>query len=33
MMPMMMLIMNGVMLLIVWVGGHQVDAGTTQSAT
>ena len=30
MMPVMMLIMNGVMLLIVWVGAHQVDAGTTQ---
>jgi ATP-binding cassette, subfamily B, multidrug efflux pump len=30
MMPMMMLLMNGVMLLIVWVGSHQVDAGTTQ---
>jgi ATP-binding cassette subfamily B multidrug efflux pump len=30
MMPMMMLLMNGVMILIVWVGGHQVDAGTTQ---
>jgi ATP-binding cassette, subfamily B, multidrug efflux pump len=30
MMPMMMLLMNGVMLLIVWVGAHQVDAGTTQ---
>jgi ATP-binding cassette subfamily B protein len=29
MMPMMMLMMNGVMLLIVWVGGYQVDAGTT----
>ena len=29
-MPAMMLIMNGVMLLIIWVGGHQVDAGTTQ---
>jgi ATP-binding cassette subfamily B multidrug efflux pump len=30
MMPMMMLIMNGVMLLIVWVGAHQVDIGTMQ---
>jgi ATP-binding cassette subfamily B multidrug efflux pump len=30
MMPMMMLLMNGVMRLIVWVGAHQVDAGTTQ---
>ena len=30
MMPAMMLIMNGVMLLIIWVGAHQVDAGTTQ---
>ncbi len=30
MMPVMMFIMNGVMLLIVWVGAHQVDAGTTQ---
>jgi ATP-binding cassette subfamily B multidrug efflux pump len=30
MMPMMMLLMNGVMILIVWVGAHQVDAGTTQ---
>jgi ATP-binding cassette subfamily B protein len=30
MMPMMMLLMNGVMLLIVWVGAHQVSAGTTQ---
>jgi ATP-binding cassette subfamily B multidrug efflux pump len=29
MMPMMMLMMNGVMLLIIWVGGYQVDAGTT----
>jgi ATP-binding cassette, subfamily B, multidrug efflux pump len=27
MMPMMMLIMNGVMLLIIWVGAHQVDMG------
>jgi ATP-binding cassette, subfamily B, multidrug efflux pump len=30
MMPFMMLVMNGVMLLIVWVGGHQVANGTTQ---
>ncbi len=30
MMPVMMLLMNGVMLLIVWVGAHQVDAGSTQ---
>ncbi len=30
MMPMMMLIMNGVMLSIVWVGAHQVDMGTMQ---
>jgi ATP-binding cassette, subfamily B, multidrug efflux pump len=30
MMPFMMLVMNGVMLLIVWVGAHQVDVGTTQ---
>ncbi len=30
MMPVMMLIMNGVMLLIILVGSHQVDAGTTQ---
>jgi ATP-binding cassette subfamily B multidrug efflux pump len=29
-MPAMMLIMNGSMLLIIWVGGHQVGAGTTQ---
>ena len=28
-MPMMMLIMNIVMLLIVWIGAHQIDAGTT----
>ena len=28
-MPVMMLVMNGVMLLIVWVGAHQIDAGTT----
>jgi ATP-binding cassette, subfamily B, multidrug efflux pump len=30
MMPAMMLIMNGVMLLIVWVGAHQIDAGAMQ---
>lgn len=30
MMPMMMLIMNGISLLIVWVSSHQVDAGTMQ---
>ena len=29
-MPTMMLIMNGVSLLIVWVGAHQVDAGNMQ---
>jgi ATP-binding cassette subfamily B protein len=29
-MPAMMLVMNVVMLLIVWVGAHQVDAGTTK---
>jgi ATP-binding cassette, subfamily B, multidrug efflux pump len=29
-MPVMMLVMNGVMLLIIWVGAHQIDAGTTQ---
>ena len=29
-MPAMMLVMNGVMLLIVWVGAHQVDTGTTK---
>ncbi len=29
-MPAMMLVMNGVMLLIIWVGAHQVDAGTTK---
>ena len=28
-MPSMMLIMNIVMLLIVWIGAHQIDAGTT----
>ena len=30
MMPAMMLILNGVTLLIVWVGAHQVDAGAMQ---
>ena len=30
MMPAMMLIMNGVMLLIIWMGSHQVDVGTMQ---
>jgi ATP-binding cassette subfamily B protein len=30
MMPVMMLIMNGVSVLIVWVGGHGVDQGTVQ---
>lgn len=30
MMPAMMLIMNGASLLIVWVGGHQIDAGSIQ---
>lgn len=30
MMPMMMLLMNGVILLIVWVGAHQIDAGAMQ---
>lgn len=30
MMPMMMLVMNGIMLLIVWVGSHRVDAGSMQ---
>lgn len=30
MMPLMMLIMNGITLLIVWVGAHQVDAGHMQ---
>jgi ATP-binding cassette subfamily B multidrug efflux pump len=29
-MPALMLIMNGVMLLIVWVGAHQIDAGSIQ---
>jgi ATP-binding cassette subfamily B multidrug efflux pump len=30
MMPAMMLIMNGVMLLIIWVGAHQIDDGSIQ---
>ncbi len=30
MMPTMMLIMNGVMLLIVWVGAHEIDKGAIQ---
>jgi len=30
MMPAMMLLMNGVMLLIVWIGAHQVDKGSMQ---
>jgi ATP-binding cassette subfamily B multidrug efflux pump len=30
MMPAMMLILNGVMLLIIWVGSHQVDMGSMQ---
>jgi ATP-binding cassette subfamily B multidrug efflux pump len=30
MMPAMMLIMNGTMLVIIWVGAHQVDLGTIQ---
>jgi ATP-binding cassette subfamily B multidrug efflux pump len=30
MMPVMMLIMNGAMLVIIWVGAHQVDLGTIQ---
>lgn len=30
MFPIMMLVMNGIMLLIVWVGGHQIDAGNMQ---
>jgi ATP-binding cassette subfamily B multidrug efflux pump len=29
-MPTMMLIMNGVMILILWVGSHQIDAGSMQ---
>ena len=31
MMPAMMLIMNGVSVLIVWAGGHAIDAGTMQT--
>ncbi len=30
MMPLMMLLMNGVTMLIIWVGGHQIEAGTLQ---
>jgi ATP-binding cassette, subfamily B, multidrug efflux pump len=30
MMPAMMLIMNGVMLMVIWFGAHQVDAGNMQ---
>ena len=30
MMPVIMLVMNGTMILIVWVGSHQVDAGSMQ---
>lgn len=30
MMPIMMFVMNGVALLIIWVGGHQIDAGSMQ---
>ena len=30
MMPLMMFIMNGLILLIIWVGAHQVDLGTIQ---
>lgn len=30
MMPLMMFLMNGIMILIVWIGSHQVDAGTMQ---
>jgi len=30
MMPMMMFIMNGITVLIIWVGAHQVDAGNMQ---
>ena len=33
MFPTVMLLMNGVMILIVWVGAHQVDAGTMQVGT
>ncbi len=29
-MPTMMLILNGAMILIVWVGGHRIDTGATQ---
>ncbi|HIY82738.1 MAG TPA: ABC transporter ATP-binding protein/permease [Candidatus Rubneribacter avistercoris] len=31
MMPLMMLVMNGVSVLIVWVGGHSIDAGAIQT--
>ena len=30
MMPTMMLIMNGIMLLIIWVGAHEIDNGVIQ---
>ena len=30
MMPLMMLLMNAITLLIVWNGGHSIDAGTLQ---
>ena len=30
MMPLMMLVMNGIAVLIVWNGGHSVDSGTMQ---
>lgn len=30
MMPIMMLLMNGITILIVWVGAHQIDAGSMQ---
>ena len=30
MMPLLMFLMNGITLLIVWVGGHNIDAGTMQ---
>ena len=30
MMPALMLVMNGVMLLIIWVGGHNIDQGIMQ---
>jgi ATP-binding cassette subfamily B protein len=33
MFPTVMLLMNGVMILIVWIGAHQVDAGTMQVGT